>query len=76
LPGSGSDRYAEENGSYGLMTLLREHVRCERGRLTFDYPAKNGRESVTVVTVAPARAVVCALRRRPFEAAVLRHLAG
>jgi len=60
----GSDRYAEENGSYGLMTLLREHVRCERGRLTFDHPAKGGRESVTVVTVAPARAVVCALRRR------------
>jgi DNA topoisomerase IB len=60
----GSDRYAEENGSYGLMTLLREHVRCERGRLTFEYPAKSGRESVTVVTVAPARAVVCALRRR------------
>ena len=59
----GSDRYAEENGSYGLMTLLREHVRCERGRLIFDYPAKSGRESVTVVTVAPARAV-------------LRHLAG
>ena len=48
----GSDRYAEENGSYGLMTLRREHVRCERGRLTFDYPAKSGRESVTVVTVA------------------------
>jgi DNA topoisomerase IB len=46
------------------MTILGEHVRSERGRLVFDYPAKSGRESVTVVTVAPARAVVCALRRR------------
>ena len=60
----GSDRYAEENGSYGLMTLRREHVRCERGRLTFDYPAKSGRESVTVVTVARPSAWSRALRRR------------
>jgi DNA topoisomerase I len=59
----GSDRYTEQNGSYGLMTLLPEHVHCGRGRLVFGYPAKSGRESVTVVTAAPARAVICALRR-------------
>ena len=59
----GSDRYAEKNGSYGLMTILGEHVRSERGRLVFDYPAKSGRESVAVVTAAPVRAVVSALRR-------------
>ena len=59
----GSDRYAEENGSYGLMTMLGEHVRSERGRLVFDYPAKSGRESVAVVTAAPVRAAVSALRR-------------
>ena len=63
----GSDRYAEENGSYGLMTLRREHVRCERGRLTFDYPAKSGRESVTVVTVARTApwSAHCAATARP-----------
>jgi DNA topoisomerase IB len=24
----GGDRYAEENGSYGLMTLQRDHIHC------------------------------------------------
>jgi DNA topoisomerase-1 len=28
LFGIGGDRYAEQNGSYGLMTLRREHVHC------------------------------------------------
>jgi DNA topoisomerase I len=60
----GGDRYAEENGSYGLMTLQREHVRCGQHGLTFEYPAKSGKEQVHVVAAAPVRTVICALRRQ------------
>jgi len=59
----GGDRYAEDNGSYGLMTLQREHVRCTKAGLVFEYPAKSGKERMHVVTAAPARTVVRALRR-------------
>ena len=36
----GGEEYAEENSTYGLATLRREHVRVRQGRLVFDYPAK------------------------------------
>jgi len=50
----GGEAYAEENGSYGLATLERRHVRLgERGVLVFDYPAKTGRRRVQEV-VDPA----------------------
>lgn len=39
---AGGEEYAEENGSYGLATLLREHVRVGRNSVDFDYPAKSG----------------------------------
>ncbi len=60
----GGDRYAEENGSYGLMTLQREHVHCTRGGLVFEYPAKSGKERAHVVPAESVRAAVCALRRK------------
>ena len=60
----GGDRYAEENGSYGLMTLQREHVHCTRAGLVFDYPAKSGKERMHVVTAGSVVAVVRALHRR------------
>lgn len=39
---AGGEEYAQENGSYGLATLLREHVRLHSGSVEFDYPAKSG----------------------------------
>jgi DNA topoisomerase-1 len=39
---AGGEEYAQENGSYGLATLLREHVRIGRDCVEFDYPAKSG----------------------------------
>ena len=45
----GGERYAEDNGTYGLATLRREHVRCARGEIVFDYPAKGGYERVQAV---------------------------
>jgi DNA topoisomerase IB len=39
----GGTEYAEENGSYGLTTIRREHVRCRAGQLYFGYPGKSGK---------------------------------
>lgn len=40
----GSEAYAEENGSYGLTTLRRRHVRLEpKARIVFDYVGKTGK---------------------------------
>ncbi|MEH3034676.1 MAG: DNA topoisomerase IB [Aeromicrobium erythreum] len=49
----GSDRYTDENGSYGLTTIEREHVSFDRGRVTFAYTAKSGQQ--LDVTVRDAR---------------------
>ncbi|HYO39871.1 MAG TPA: DNA topoisomerase IB [Nocardioidaceae bacterium] len=38
----GSDAYTDENGSFGLTTLERRHVRRRRGTLVFDFVGKSG----------------------------------
>ncbi|ANY08707.1 DNA topoisomerase IB [Pseudonocardia sp. HH130630-07] len=39
---TGGEQYATENGTYGLSTLRREHVRLRGGGLEFAYTAKGG----------------------------------
>jgi DNA topoisomerase-1 len=39
---AGSEQYAEENNSYGIATLLCEHVGLQKQAVEFDYPAKSG----------------------------------
>ena len=39
---AGGEEYAQENGSFGLSTLLRDHVRLHQDSVEFDYPAKSG----------------------------------
>ncbi|PVU83893.1 DNA topoisomerase [Cellulomonas sp. WB94] len=39
---AGGESYAKENGSYGLATVLRDHVEIDGDRVTFCYPAKSG----------------------------------
>lgn len=60
---SGGDEYADDNDSYGVATLLPEHVRV-RGSLTiFDYPAKSGvRQHFEVVDAKAARGIRGLLR--------------
>src|SRR5262245_2026963 len=41
---AGSETYARENDSYGLATLLREHVSLRRGTVELVFPAKSGLE--------------------------------
>jgi DNA topoisomerase-1 len=61
----GSEEYAEENESYGLATMLKQHVTVQDGGLmVFDYPAKSGRRRYQGVLDARACEVVAALRRR------------
>jgi len=60
----GGEEYAEENNTYGLATLRREHVLIRRGRLVFDYPAKGGLRRQEVVDDRRVAEVVTALRRR------------
>jgi DNA topoisomerase-1 len=60
----GGEQYAEEHGSYGLATLLREHVSVDGDELTFDYPAKSGQHRVHAVVDPLARAVVAQLLER------------
>ncbi|CPR13336.1 topoisomerase IB [Mycobacterium bohemicum DSM 44277] len=62
---AGGEQYAEENESYGLATLLCEHVSVHRHAVEFDFPAKSGvRRKVKIEDPEVVRAVR-ALRRRP-----------
>jgi DNA topoisomerase I len=61
----GGEDYAQENGTFGLATLRREHVTVHRdGSLTFDYVAKSGSQRQVRLTDPQAYAVVSALVRR------------
>lgn len=59
----GGEEYAEENGTRGVATLLREQVRLSGDEMLFDYPAKGGiRRRVRITEPLVAKAVR-ALRR-------------
>ncbi|WP_141578724.1 DNA topoisomerase IB [Actinomadura sp. WMMA1423] len=60
----GGEAYAAENGTFGLATVLREHVSCGRGRVAFDYPAKGSKERYQAVAEENVRKVVTGLKRR------------
>ncbi|MGW7819886.1 DNA topoisomerase IB [Streptomyces puniciscabiei] len=61
----GSDRHTRVSETYGLTTMLREHVSCGREEVTFSYPAKGGVETVRALVDAQVRTVARALLRRP-----------
>src|SRR5687767_3463383 len=61
----GGEGYAEENQSYGLATIRRDHTTVGPGDLvTFDYPAKSGKQRMQAVADPDVVAVVRALKRR------------
>ncbi|MFI8191748.1 DNA topoisomerase IB [Streptomyces sp. NPDC085946] len=74
----GSDRHTRTSETYGLTTMLREHVRCGRGEIAFHYPAKGGIELVRALVDEQAHAVVRALlrRRRGGERLLMFHERG
>jgi DNA topoisomerase-1 len=60
----GSEAYTEENGSYGLATLRRSHVRVSGDEVRFDFAAKGGQRRIqTIQDPALARLTGSLLRR-------------
>ncbi len=60
----GGERYAEENESFGLATLRREHVTARDGELVFDFPAKSNQRRVQSIEDPAAIAAIETMRRR------------
>jgi DNA topoisomerase I len=60
----GGEDYAEANESYGVATVLREHVTIADGEVIFDYPAKSGQRQLQSVRDASVRKAIETMRRR------------
>ncbi|MFL5897911.1 MAG: DNA topoisomerase IB [Solirubrobacterales bacterium] len=60
----GSETYAEENESFGLATVRREHVTIAGTEVVFDFPAKSGQRRVQSIRDAAARRALEAMYRR------------
>lgn len=61
----GSEGYAEQNGTYGLATIRRSHVRLgDNYQISFDYIAKAGKRRIQSVVDPDAWEVVRALKAR------------
>jgi DNA topoisomerase IB len=55
----------EYNESFGLATMLKEHVSVTGdGTMVFDFPAKSGKQRVQAVVDPLAKDIVCSLKRR------------
>jgi DNA topoisomerase IB len=61
----GSEQYAEDNGTFGLATLRRDHVRVRGEKVFFAFPAKGGKDWELELTDKPTADVVRELLRRP-----------
>jgi DNA topoisomerase IB len=60
----GGEEYAEENGTFGVATIRREHVTSVSGQLVFSYPAKGAQQREQAVVDPDVHAVVSSLKRR------------
>ncbi|RJK97225.1 DNA topoisomerase IB [Vallicoccus soli] len=60
----GSEEYAEDNGTFGLATIRREHVSVHGDTVVFEYLAKHGKERLQSVVDPEVRTVVRGLQRR------------
>jgi DNA topoisomerase IB len=59
----GNDEYVDSNGTYGVSTLLREHVTVRRGRVEFCFLAKGQKERRVALEDADLAKAVTALKR-------------
>jgi DNA topoisomerase-1 len=62
---AGGEEYAQENNSFGISTLLCDHVALQREAVEFDYPAKSGVRRTLVIDDPEVVRAVRALLRRP-----------
>jgi DNA topoisomerase-1 len=72
----GSEDYAERNESYGLTTMLREHVTVGEREVIFDFPAKSGQRRVQAIADPEALAMLAALKRRRTGSQLLAYRAA
>jgi DNA topoisomerase I len=73
----GGEEYAEENETYGIATILREHVQVgDGGLIVFDYPSKGGKRRVQTIVDPLAHDVVAALKRRRSGTGLLAYRNG
>jgi DNA topoisomerase I len=60
----GSESYMRANGSFGLATIRRDHVRTSGDVVRFDYRAKSGQRRVQEIIDAEVAPIVRTLKRR------------
>lgn len=60
----GGEQYAQENETFGIATLRKEHVSLSKGTMTFDYPAKGSIQRLITVSDPATFELVRTLRRR------------
>lgn len=60
----GSETYTEENGSYGLATIRRSHVRVSGDEVRFDFAAKGGQRRIQAIEDPPLAKLTGSLLRR------------
>lgn len=60
----GNDAYADANGSFGLTTLEKRHVRRRKGILVFCFPGKSGIEHTVEIDDTGVIEVLESMRRR------------
>ena len=60
----GGESYAEQNNSFGLATIRKEHVRINGPEIVFEYVAKSSKDRFWVLRDADTRAAVEMMRRR------------
>jgi len=61
---SGGEEYAEQNGTFGLATITKDHVTVAKGQLVFEYLAKGSQQREQAVAEEQVCAVVRSLLRR------------
>jgi DNA topoisomerase IB len=60
----GTEGYAEENGTYGLATILKRHVTISGDTVTFDYPAKGSKRRIQSVVDPTVSDILSQLKGR------------
>jgi DNA topoisomerase IB len=60
----GNEAYESAHETYGVATVLREHVQCRRGEVQFEYPAKGSILREQAVAEEALCRLVTGLRRR------------
>lgn len=60
----GTEGYAEQNQTYGLATIRKEHVKLNGTVLEFDYVAKSGKQRIQSIVDPDVVEVVRTLKRR------------